>query len=107
MPAWGTARLICFILNDSEAINSSIISLEFVLECLYFYHELLVLLYADDTVIFGTNETSFKKNLDILYEYAKRWKLDINYDNTKILIFDTSNDDRFSFKMGESKISIC
>ena len=35
------------------------------------------------------------------------WKLDINYDKTKVLIFGTHNDDRFSFKMGESKISIC
>ena len=35
------------------------------------------------------------------------WKLDINYDKTKVLIFGTRNDDRFSFKMGESKISIC
>ena len=34
------------------------------------------------------------------------WKLDINYDKTKILIFCTCNPDRFSFKMGESKISI-
>ena len=35
------------------------------------------------------------------------WKLDINYDKTKSLIFGTRNNDRFSFKMGESKISIC
>ena len=39
------------------------ISLEFVSEDLYFYLKLLVLLYADDTVIFGTDETSFQKNL--------------------------------------------
>ena len=64
-------------------------------------------MYADDTVIFGTDETSFQKNLDVFYEYAKMWKLDINYDKTKVLIFGTRNDDRFGFKMGESKISIC
>ena len=34
------------------------------------------------------------------------WKLDTNYDKTEILILRTCNHDRFSFKMGESKISI-
>ena len=54
------------------------LSLEFVLEDLYFSHKLLVLLNAKDTVIFGTYETSFQYNLDIVYGYAKMWKLDIN-----------------------------
>ena len=31
----------------------------------------------------------------------------INYDKTKNLIFGMRNDDHFSFKMGERKISIC
>ena len=63
-------------------------------------------MYADDTVIFGTDETSFQKNLDVFYEYAKMWKLNVNYDNAKVLIFGTRFGDHFSFKMGESKISI-
>ena len=65
------------------------------------------MLYVRDSVIFGTNVTSFQMNLDIFYEYAKMLKLDINYDKTKILIFGTFNHDRFSFKMDESKISNC
>ena len=80
------------------------------MEDLYFYlFKLLVLLNddADDTVIFGTDETSFQKNLDIFYECAKMWKLDIYYVKTKIMIFGMRNDGRFSFKMGERKISIC
>ena len=56
---------------------------------------------------FVQKKLNFQKNLDIFYEYAKMWKLDINHNKTKILIFGTHNDDRFSFKMGESKISIC
>lgn len=66
-----------------------------------------MLLYADDTVIFGVDETNFQKNLDIFYEYSKMWKLDINYDKTRILIFGTRNDDHFHFKIGEKTISIC
>ena len=61
--------------NDLEdftkARSCSGISLEFVSDDLYFYLKLLVLLYADDTVIFGTDKTSFQKNLDVFYEYAK------------------------------------
>ena len=83
------------------------INLEFVSDSFYIYLRLFVLLYADDTVIFGVDETNFQKNLDIFYEYAKTWQLDINYDKTKILIFGTPNDDRFDFKMGDNKISIC
>ena len=63
------------------------ISLEIVLEDLYFHLKLPVMLYADDTVIFGIDESSFQSNLDKFYEYAKMRKLDINHDKTKILIF--------------------
>ena len=34
------------------------------------------------------------------------WKLDINYDKTKILVFGTRNDHRFHFKIGNNEISI-
>ena len=71
------------------------------------YIKLFVLLYADDTVIFGTDEVSFQYNLNVFYEYSKAWKLDINFDKTKIMIFGTRNDEKYNFKLGENKISIC
>ena len=52
------------------------------------YLKLSVFLYADDTVIFRTDAESFQNNLDNFYEYAQQWKLNINYNKTKILIFD-------------------
>ena len=100
-----------YFLNDLESFmhsnSCSGINLEFVPDSLYTYLRLFVLLYVDDTVIFGVDETNFQKNLDIFYEYAKTWQLDISYDKTKILIFGTRNDDRFAFEMGENKISVC
>ena len=54
-----------------KAPSCSGISLDFGLKDLYFYLKLLTLLYADDTVIFDTDETYFQKNLGIFYEYAK------------------------------------
>ena len=38
--------------------------------------KMFVLLYANDTVIFGTSEENFRHNLNIFYEYSKTWKLD-------------------------------
>ena len=43
------------------------------------YLKLLVLLYADNTVIFATDPESFQHNLEVFYEYAQLWKLKINY----------------------------
>ena len=103
--------LFALFLNDLESFmhsnNCSDVNLELDSDNLYIYLQLFVLLYADDTVIFGADETSFQKNLDVFYEYAKMWQLDINYDKTKILIFGTRNDDHFDFKMGNNKISVC
>ena len=62
---------------------------------------MFVLLYA------ATDKKSFQHCLNVLHEYAKLWKLDINYDKTKILIFGTRNDDRFDIRIGENKFSIC
>ncbi|MEW8546068.1 MAG: reverse transcriptase family protein [Candidatus Thiodiazotropha sp.] len=69
--------------------------------------KILVLLYADDTVIFGTDEKAFQENLDAFFDYSQLWKLNINYSKTKIMIFGARNIDNFQFKLGETNISIC
>ena len=69
--------------------------------------KLFVLLYADDTVIFGTDEKQFQGNLNLFFEYTKIWKLDVNFDKTKVIIFGTRNDDRLEFKLGNHVLSIC
>ena len=103
--------LFALFLNDLESFLVSKkcpgIEVEFASDDVYFYLKLFVLLYADDTVIFATDEKSFQHCLNVFHEYSKLWKLDINYDKTKILIFGTRNDDRFDFRIGENKISIC
>ena len=69
------------------------------------YIKICILLYADDTAIFGTDEVSFQNNLNIFVEYCKIWKLDINFDQTKILDFGSRTD--FNFKLGENTIATC
>lgn len=51
------------------------------------YLKMLLILYADDTVIFADNEINLQKALDSLENYCKLWKLSVNCTKTKILIF--------------------
>ena len=43
----------------------------------------------------------------MFYEYSELWHLSINFDKTKIMIFDTRQDQRFNFNLGGHKIDIC
>lgn len=45
--------------------------------------KILVLLYADDTVIFAKDKTEVQKGLDDFYEYCELCKLDVNTDKIK------------------------
>ena len=84
--------LFALFLNDLESFlsshNCSGIDIELASDDVYCYLKLFVLLYADDTVILATDEKSFQHSLNIFYDYSKLWKLDINYDKTKILILE-------------------
>ena len=66
-----------------------------------------MLLYADDTVVFGADEKEFQNNLDTFYEYSEFWHLSINSDKTKIMIFGPRQDQRFYFNLGGHKMDIC
>ena len=49
--------------------------------------KLLLLLYADDIVLFAKTAEELQKSLDILEAYCDRWKLTVNKSKTKIVIF--------------------
>ena len=71
------------------------------------YLELLVLLYADYTVVFGTDEKGFQNNLDVLYGYSELWHVSINFDKTKIMLFGTRQDQCVNFNLGGHIFDIC
>lgn len=48
---------------------------------------LFLLLYADDSVIFAETGEELQKGLDIVYDYCTRWRLTVNTDKTKVLVF--------------------
>ena len=49
--------------------------------------KLFMLLYADDIVIFSKNAEELQVGLDVLVNYCNRWKLKVNVDKTKIMVF--------------------
>ena len=48
--------------------------------------KLLLLLYADDTVIFSESADELQNALNVFQEYCKTWKLTVNITKPKILI---------------------
>ena len=45
------------------------------------------MLYADDIIIFGNSPEDLQKSLAILEDYCSKWKLTVNTNKTKIMIF--------------------
>ncbi|MEW8548531.1 MAG: reverse transcriptase family protein [Candidatus Thiodiazotropha sp.] len=102
--------LFAIYLNDLEtfllASGSEGINLEFNNEDILCYLKLLILLYADDTVIFSNDKDDFQNCLNAFNEYCEMWKLTINYSKTKIIVFNARNTNNINFKMGECDIII-
>ena len=49
--------------------------------------KLCMLLYADDSVILSETRDGLQEGLDYLYDYCQRWKLTVNTEKTKVLVF--------------------
>ena len=54
---------------------------------IYMYLKIFVLLYADDTVILAESSDDLQIALDMYASYCRRWKLEINNDKTKVMVF--------------------
>ena len=100
-------------LNLSYATKvAMVLTFEFQYDYITLHMKLLVLLYADNTVVFATDEKEFQNNLDTFYEYtfyeySELWRLSINFNKTKIMIIGTRQDQRFNFNIGGHKIGNC
>ena len=46
-----------------------------------------MLLYADDTIILAENERDLQTALDSVHEYCTKFKLIVNTNKTKIILF--------------------
>jgi len=52
--------------------------------------KIFLILYADDIIIFANNAKELQESLDELLCYCQRWKLIVNTNKTKIMIFRKS-----------------
>ena len=63
--------------------------------------KLFVLMYADDTIILAENERDLQRALNSVHEYCTEFKLIVNTNKTKIIIFSRGKVRRFTtFKYG-------
>lgn len=49
--------------------------------------KLFLLLYADDIIIFANDKDNLQRSLNILEQYCKTWKLKVNTNKTKVMVF--------------------
>ena len=78
------------------------------LESLNTFLKLLIILYADDTVFFANSQQNLQKCLNGLEQYCEKWKLKINTDKTKIMIFSQGKQQicNQNFKIGDNSIEV-
>lgn len=49
--------------------------------------QLFLLLYADDAVILSESREGLQEGLDIMHDYCVRWRLTVNTEKTKVVVF--------------------
>ncbi|XP_021350729.1 uncharacterized protein LOC110448677 [Mizuhopecten yessoensis] len=85
--------LFSVFLNDIESYFASLscVPLENVRDKLYnelhIFVEIFVLLYADDSVLFSESPEGLQSALNVFQQYCKIWKLNINVNKTKVMVF--------------------
>ncbi len=50
-------------------------------------YELLILLFADDVILISDTVNGLQTQIDTLFQYTISWKLTVNTDKTKIVVF--------------------
>ena len=74
---------------------------------LQIYLKLLIIMYADDTVLFANSKENLQRCLDGLKEYCDKWKLQTNADKTKVVIFSKQKVKAdIVFRIGDKELEI-
>ena len=102
--------LFSIYLNDLEAFlghNSTAgLTIDAQSEDLGIFLRLLVLLYADDTVLLCSNAEDLQFTLNRFHDYCIAWKLKVNIKKTKIVIFGTRTPSEYQFSLGGEVVEI-
>jgi hypothetical protein len=99
--------LFSLFLNDLQAnmhLNGAVgIELEDTND-LTLWLKLLILLYADDTIIVSDNPVDFQNSLNIFYRYCNDWHLKVNINKTKVVVFGARQTQNYNFMLGDETI---
>ena len=68
--------------------------------------KIFILLYADDTVILCDSAESLQKSLNIYAQYCATWKLTVNLDKSKIMIFSKRGNQLQTFSLNGTNLEI-
>ena len=104
--------LFSIFVNDLENVLSNKTCKGINLECsednFTIFIQLLILLYADDIVLFSDNPNDLQKTLNVFNEYCKTWKLKVNLKKTKVVNFGGGPAKRCKQKLyfGEKEIEL-
>lgn len=109
--------LFAIFLNDlNEFLSTRYSGLEFFNSCLeesresklLVFIKLYTLLYADDTILFSESADQLQLALNGLYDYCKLFKLDVNLDKTKIVIFSKGLVRKYpEFHFNGNSVEVC
>ena len=85
--------LFSIFLNDLDFFLTSKrvegVTCDFAMQEINIYLKLIILLYADDTVIFSDSADGLQHALNTFSEYCDKWRLTVNITKTKIIIFNS------------------
>ena len=79
---------------------------EFNSEEIYIYLKIMLLLYADDTVLFSNTENDMQLALDNFHSYCTNWRLTVNIEKTKIIVFSGGKPKSYTFKLNGSDLEV-
>ena len=75
-------------------------------ETIVTFLKMFVLLYADDTVILSDSAESLQNALNIYAQYCETWKLTVNLDKSKVMIFSKGTNDLHTFSLNGTNLEI-
>ena len=63
----------------------------------YIYFKLFIPLYADGTVIMSESSNGLQSALNVYNDYCEQWKLTVNINKSKVVIFSKGRQANYSF----------
>jgi hypothetical protein len=73
---------------------------------LHILFELFIILYADDTVLMSETKEGMQQSLNIFQLYCDLWKLDVNINKTKVMVFSKKKNLNYSFILQDKQLEV-